>query len=127
MDFADGELLRTSETVVCDSSKCSARVLKLTCPDGVDSFVLAMLEVVARFGGTRNTDSTVNTSIFLRSNDKTGNRDRGPHPGIRVVDRDGIPGASVDGEVIDTWLEGLGFSVVNEVASESAGERDGCG
>src|ERR1700746_3592946 len=68
MDFADGELLRTSETVVCDSSKCSASVLKLTCPDGVASLPLAMLEFVARLLRTRNSDSKGNISIFLMSN-----------------------------------------------------------
>ena len=49
MDFADGELLRTSETVVCESSRCSASIRRLTCPDGVESLPFAMLEVVTRF------------------------------------------------------------------------------
>jgi hypothetical protein len=44
MDLAEGELFRTSETVVCESDRCSASILRLTCPDGVELFPLAMLE-----------------------------------------------------------------------------------
>ena len=43
MDFAEGELFRTSETVVWESSRCSAKILRLTCPDGVESLPFAMV------------------------------------------------------------------------------------
>jgi len=42
MDLAEGELLRTRETVVCESSRCSASILRLTCPGGVASLPFAM-------------------------------------------------------------------------------------
>ena len=44
MDLAEGELFRTRETVVCDSSKCSASILRLTCSGGAELFLFAMLE-----------------------------------------------------------------------------------
>ena len=45
MDLAEGELFRTSETVVCESSRCSASILRFTCPGGVEFFPFAMLEL----------------------------------------------------------------------------------
>jgi hypothetical protein len=44
MDLADGELLRTRETVVCESYRCSASILRLTWPGGVELLPFAMEE-----------------------------------------------------------------------------------
>jgi hypothetical protein len=45
MDRADGELFKTSETVVWESARCSASILKLTCPGVVEVFPFVMLEL----------------------------------------------------------------------------------
>src|SRR5208283_3591410 len=45
MDFAEGELFNTSETVVCDSSRCSASIFKLTCPGGFATCPFVMMEL----------------------------------------------------------------------------------
>jgi hypothetical protein len=45
MDLAEGELFRTREMVVCDSFRCSASILRLTCPGGGEIFPLAMYEL----------------------------------------------------------------------------------
>jgi hypothetical protein len=45
MDRAEGELFRTRETVVGDSSRYSESVLRLTGPDGGVFFLFAMWEL----------------------------------------------------------------------------------
>src|SRR4051812_24406330 len=105
MDFADGELLRTRETVVCESSRCSASVLRLTCPTGSTLLLLAMLDVVARLAGTRNLRVTGNTSIFLR----------------------GDPGepALVSLYVVHSRFEFPVFAAVGETSGKDSRKRDG--
>jgi hypothetical protein len=56
MDFADGELLRTSEIVVCDNCRCSASIFKLTWPGfgsdltfGIRQFVTELKQGVKGF------------------------------------------------------------------------------
>src|SRR4029079_6395074 len=105
MDFADGELLRTRETVVWESSKCSASVLRLTCPAGSALFLLAMLDVVARLARTRNLPVRGNTSIFSRF---------GPREA-----------ALVSLHVVHPRLEFKVFTAVGETPGKDSRKRDG--
>jgi hypothetical protein len=43
IELAEGELFRTRETVVCESSKCSASMRRLTRSGGVEIRPFAML------------------------------------------------------------------------------------